>query len=98
MEKKCVENDNPINNGTTFVNATISLNVSNSTITINADENSKVIANNPGQVNVPINDGDDEEDKSKVGAPIQQDNNDNDDNNDEDQQDTEENEGDDNKN
>lgn len=78
--KKCVENDTnpPLGNGTTFVNSTLSINVSNSTITINADENSKVIANNPGQVNVPVpdqNDDDQEEDdedgkESSKGAPI----------------------------
>lgn len=45
--KKCVQIENPIENGTAIVNSTISLTVSNSTITINADENSKVIANNP---------------------------------------------------
>lgn len=86
--KKCVENENPVTNGTTFVNATISLNVSNSTITINADENSKVIANNPGIVNVPVPDNNDKKSKS-LGAPIQQDYNynNNDDDNDNDNQD-----------
>lgn len=41
--QKCVPIDPPVNNGTNITNSTLTFNVSGSTITINADETSKVI-------------------------------------------------------
>lgn len=65
--KKCVQIENPIENGTAIVNSTLLLTVSNSTITINADETSKVIANNPtilspNKITIPDPNDEEEED------------------------------------
>lgn len=72
--QKCVPIDPPpVNNGTNITNSTLTFNVSGSTITINADETSKIIIPQKQSIipeNQPIieeNDEDDKKDKKKKG-------------------------------
>jgi hypothetical protein len=65
-QQKCVPiNPPPVNNGTDITNSTLTFNVSGSTITINADETSKVIVPQKQSIIPENNDDKNEEDDDK---------------------------------